>query len=457
MDSPIPCTRRRASERDRARKEAADLYDLVVDGRPRDHEAFAARIVRELAEHYNPGILEARKSVTEAGDEAAVEWEGEGSILRDVAGREWIDCLGGYGIYNLGMRHPEVVAAVVAQLGRAPLHSQELLDPLRALLAGLLARIAPAGLTRSFFCNSGAEAVEAAMKLAAWNTGRRRFVAMVNGFHGKTLGALALMGKARFRTPFAQLLGPVSFVPFGDAEALAHELDKLAHLGDLPAAVVVEPVQGEAGAIVPPDGYLPAVRDLCHRHGVLFVADEVQTCLGRTGTMFAVDHWDVVPDIMTLGKSLGGGVMPMGALMTTAELCRVWEPDPFVHSNTFGGNPLACAAAIAAIHVTLRDDLPAVAARQGERLLRDLGAIAHAHPDVLRAVRGRGLLLAMEFADNDAGYRVAAGLFRRGVLVAGTTANARAIRIEPALTIADDLLDVVVDRIATTVANVARR
>jgi putrescine aminotransferase len=433
----------------------AALAVVMDPSRPADHRRFVEHTVAGFARHINPGFLEARKSVTEAGDEAAVEWEGEGSILRDATGREFIDLLGGYGIYNLGMRHPEVVAAVEAQLHRNPLHSQELLDPLRPLFAGCLAAIAPAGLTRVFFCNSGTEAVEAALKLAMWVTGRHHFVATSNAFHGKTLGALSLMGKDRFRAPFEPVLMRCAHVPFGDSAALRDLLGRLAAEDDLPAAVVLEPIQGEGGAVVPPDAYLPEVRALCDEYDVLFIVDEVQTCLGRTGAMFAVDHWGVVPDIMTLGKSLGGGVLPVGAMLSTPELWRVWEADPFVHSNTFGGNPLACAAGIAAVNVTLRDDLPALAAKKGDRLLHDVGALADRFPDVLTGVTGRGLLLAMHFASNEIGYEVAAGLFRRGVLVAGTTANARAVRIEPALNIADDLLGTVVKRLAATLQEIS--
>jgi putrescine aminotransferase len=435
-----------------ALRQTTEALAIVHGERPADHRAFAERIVHAFADHVNPGFLEARKSVTEAGDEAAVEWEGEGSILRDATGREFIDLLGGYGIYNLGIRHPDVVAAVDAQLHRSPLHSQELLDPLRGLFAQSLAAAAPAGLTRAFFCNSGTEAVEAALKLAMWVTGRFGFVAAENAFHGKTLGALSLMGKERFRAPFQPALLPVERVPFGDAGALAAVL---AASDPKPAAVVLEPVQGEAGAVVPPEGYLAEVRRLCDEHGVLFIADEVQTCLGRTGTLFAVDHDEVLPDIVTLGKSLGGGVIPAGAMLSTPELWRVWEADPFIHSNTFGGNPLACAAGIAALHVTLRDDLPGRAAKVGTRISHAVEDLAERHQNVLASVSGRGLLLAMHFRSNAIGYAVSAGLFRRGVLVAGTTANAQAVRIEPALTIPDELVDDVLDRLDDTLREVA--
>jgi len=435
-----------------ALRQTREALAVVHGERPEDHRGFAERIVHAFAHHVNPGFLEARKSVTEAGDEAAVEWEGEGSVLKDHTGREFIDVLGGYGIYNLGIRHPDVVAAVEAQLRRSPLHSQELLDPLRGLFAQSLAAVAPPGLTRAFFCNSGTEAVEAAMKLAMWVTGRHTFISAENAFHGKTLGALSLMGKERFRGPFEAALVGVTRVPFGDADALAHALQEA---DPKPAAVVLEPIQGEAGAVVPPDDYWPAARRLCDEHQVLLIADEVQTCLGRTGTLFAVDHWQTTPDIVTLGKSLGGGVIPAGAMLSTPELWRVWEADPFVHSNTFGGNPLACAAGIAALHVTLRDDLAERAAKVGGRIKTAVEALADRYPGVLSHVSGRGLLLAMHFATNDVGYAVSAGLFRRGVLVAGTTANAKAVRIEPALTIPDHLVDDVLDRLDDTLAEIA--
>jgi putrescine aminotransferase len=429
-----------------------DALATVLGERPPPD--LASHVVAAFAQHVNPGFLEARKSVTEAGDEAAVEWEGQGSLVRDASGREFIDLLGGYGIYNLGIRHPDVIAAVEAQLHRSPLHTQELLDPLRALFAESLAAITPGDLSRAFFCNSGTEAVEAAMKLAMWVTGRHTFVAADNAFHGKTLGALSLMGKERFRAPFEPALISTTRVPFGDAAALA---DVLERAEVQPAAVVLEPIQGEAGAVVPPDDYLAEVRRLCTAYGVLFIADEVQTCLGRTGALFGVDHWGVVPDIITLGKSIGGGVIAVGAIVSTPELWKVWEPDPFIHSNTFGGNPLACAAGIAAVHVTLRDHLSEQALKKGQRVLDEVRALSERHPDVLHDVSGRGLLLAMHFASNEVGYAVAAGLFRRGVLVAGTTGNARAVRIEPALNIADDLLDEALGRLAETIDEVAGR
>ncbi|MFY9226853.1 MAG: aminotransferase class III-fold pyridoxal phosphate-dependent enzyme, partial [Blastocatellia bacterium] len=363
--------------------------------------------------YYNRGFLEYRKSMTESGLYAAIEWDGQGSIITDIMGRRFIDCLGGYGIYSAGIKHPKILSAVTTQLQRMPLSSQELFDPLRGALANLLGEIAPGDLQYSFFINNGTDAVEGAMKLARLYTKKPGFISCIKGFHGKSYGSLSLMGKAAYRVPFEPLLQDVFFVPFGDAEEVEWELQKAEAVGMGIAAVVVEPVQGEAGAIVPPDDYFPRLREICDKFQVLLIADEVQTGMGRTGKMFAVDHWNVVPDIMCLGKALGGGVMPLSAFISTPEIWGVLEENPFIHSSTFGGNPLACAAGIAAINVTLEEDLPGQAAVSGAFLLKSFQDIQSRYKEYLIDVRGKGLLIGLEFVDNEFGYAVAAGLFRR--------------------------------------------
>lgn len=400
--------------------------------------------------YYNKGFLEYRKSMTESGLYAAIEWDGQGSIITDIMGRRFIDCLGGYGIYSAGIKHPKILSAVTTQLQRMPLSSQELFDPLRGALANLLGEIAPGDLQYSFFINNGTDAVEGAMKLARLYTKKPGFISCIKGFHGKSYGSLSLMGKAAYRVPFEPLLQDVFFVPFGDAEEVEWELQKAEAVGMGIAAVVVEPVQGEAGAIVPPDDYFPRLREICDKFQVLLIADEVQTGMGRTGKMFAVDHWNVVPDIMCLGKALGGGVMPLSAFISTPEIWGVLEENPFIHSSTFGGNPLACAAGIAAINVTLEEDLAGQAAVSGEFLLKSFRDIQSRYKEYLIDVRGKGLLIGSEFVDNEFGYAVAAGLFRRGVLVAGTLLNSKVIRIEPALNISKDLLTEVLNAFEDT-------
>jgi putrescine aminotransferase len=411
--------------------------------------------VESYAEYYNRGFITYRKSVTEAGQFAALEWSGSGSILTDALGRQYIDCLGGYGIFSAGINHPRIVQAVVDQIKRMALNSQELLEPWRGALARLVAEVTPGDLQNSFFINNGTDAIEGALKLARLYTKKSAFIAALSGFHGKSLGSLSLMGKASFRAPFQHGLQDVRFVPYGDADALAEELRRAEIVGLGIAGVVLEPVQGEAGAVVPPDSYFPRVREICDRYGVLLIVDEVQTGMGRTGTMWGLDHWGVAPDIMCLGKSLGGGVMPLSAFVSTAEIWEVMIPNPIIHSTTFGGNPLACVAGIAAITVTLDEDLPGQAAVKGEYLLRELHALRDRYPDVLADATGKGLLIGMEFTSQEVGWKVASGLFKRGVLVAGTYSKAQTIRLEPALNTPMPLLEDVVGHLEDTFKSVA--
>ena len=418
------------------------------------------RIITETAEnfnsYYNRGYLEYRKSMVEMRDEPALEWEGQGSLLYDLTGRRFIDCLGGYGIYSAGIRHPKIVKAVADQLQRMPLSSQELIDPLRGALAELLGEIAPGDLQYSFFINNGTDAVEGAYKLARLFTGRTNFISSIRGFHGKSCGSLSLMGKWEYREPFLPLLPGVQFVEFGDAEAVEDELYKADATGKGVAAVIMEPIQGEAGAIVPPDDFWPRIRKACDEYGALLIADEVQTGMGRTGKMFGVEHWNTVPDILCLGKALGGGVMPLSAFVSTPKIWSVLEKNPFIHTSTFGGNPLACAAGIAAIHVTLEEDLVGQAHKKGRYLLGELMALQMRYDRVLRKAQGKGLLLGLEFENTEIGYKVVANLFKRGVLVAGTLTNSRVVRIEPALNISDALIDEVLDILEETLKEVDR-
>ncbi len=434
-------------------------YLELIGGRPlsdSEKHAFIAETVESYEQHINRGFLTYRKSVTQAGQFAALEWSGQGSILKDLLGREYIDALGGYGIFSAGINHPKIVKAVRDQMERMALNSQELLEPWRAGLARLLAAVTPGALGCCFFINNGTDAIEGAIKLARLYTKRNIFISTLGGFHGKSMGSLSLMGKASFREPFAGGLQDVRFVPYGDADALDREMCILEAVGQLPAAVVVEPVQGEAGGVVPPDDYLPRVREICTRHGALFIADEIQTGMGRTGKLWGVDHWNVEPDIMCLGKSIGGGVMPLSAFISSPKIWEVMIPNPIIHSTTFGGNPIACAAGIAAITVTLEEDLPGQAATKGDYLLKELGALQRKYPSVLTDVHGKGLLIGMEFPSDPVGYSCAAGLFKRGVLVAGTYSKARTIRIEPPLGIPMELLKEMLNRLEDTLKEIAK-
>jgi putrescine aminotransferase len=410
--------------------------------------------VENFSFYYNRGYLEYRKSVIEMRENPALEWAGEGSTFQDLSGRTYIDCLGGYGIYSAGIRHPKIVKAVADQLQRMPLSSQELLDPLRGALAELLGEITPGDLQYSFFINNGTDAVEGAIKLARIFTGRTNFISSIRGFHGKSCGSLSLLGKWEYREPFLPLLPGIHFVEFGDADAVIEELYKADATGKGIAGVIMEPIQGEAGAIVPPDDFWPRIRKACDEYGALLIADEVQTGLGRTGKLFGVDHWNVVPDIMCLGKAIGGGVMPLSAFISTPKIWNVLETNPFIHSSTFGGNPLACAAGIAAINVTLEEDLSGQAARKGKYLLAQLIRIKMRFDRLIQRVGGKGLLLGIEFVNTEIGYKVVSSLFRRGILVAGTLTNSKVVRIEPALNIPDKLIKEVLGALEETLKEV---
>ena len=425
-------------------------------------ETLAKQIIEEsrqnFAEHFNRGWLEYRKSITEAGDWAAVEWTGSGAIFKDLLGREYIDCLGGYGMLNHGWGHPDVVAAVRAQLERTPMPSQELIDPLRGVLAHMLADITPGSLKYSWFAASGTEAIEASIKIAKLYTQRPAFIVAVKAFHGKTMGSLSMLGKADYRQPMGMLYGgPVYHVTFGDAEAVERQLDICDKIGVGVAGVLFEPIQGEAGAIVPPDDFWPRIREATIQYGTLLIADEVQTGLGRTGKLWGVNHWNVEPDIIAMAKSLGGGVMPISAVSTTEEIFQpMMYPNPFMHTTTTGGGALACSAAIASIHVTLRDKLWEQAAQKGDYLIPRLKELAAQYPQILVKITGKGLLIAMHFHNPQIGYKVAAGLFKRGVLVAGTLTNAQTIRIEPPLVISLEQIDEVLNRLTDVLTEVGK-
>jgi putrescine aminotransferase len=423
-----------------AKRESAYVLDLISKKTltPEERQRVIKESVQYWIAHVNEGFLQYRKSVST--DYTAVEWSDEGACFKDINGKEFIDMLGGFGIYVTGHRHPKVLKAVLDQLNRQGIHSQELIDPLRTYLAHLVALITPGDLQFAFLTNSGTESIEGCLKMAIATTGRHKFIGCIGGFHGKSLGSLGGTSKAFFREPFLPLLN-WSHVPFGDKDALKTMMECCDFSGDRIAAVVIEPIQGEGGINVAPPGYLAAARELCDKYGAMLVFDEIQCGMGRTGKMFACEHDGVVPDLMALGKGFGGGVMPIGATVGTPKTWQKYIENPFLHTTTFGGNPVCCAAAIATINVLLEEDLPAQAAKKGEFLLKNINELAKKYSKVLKLCRGRGLMLGMEFADNDLGYEVAKNLFARQILISGTYINARVLRIEPPLVIPQAQLD----------------
>lgn len=406
-------------------------------------------------DHVNPGFLSYRKTVTEGGQFAAVEWSDSGSCFKDINGKEYIDCLGGFGIYNVGHRHPKVMKAVTDQLNRQALHSQDLLDPLRAMLAKILADITPGDLQYSFFTNSGTESVEAALKLAKMYSDRSTIISTTRSFHGKSLGSLSGTAKGMFRKPFLPLIPGFRHVPYGDIDMMRKTFESCALVGEDVGAVILEPIQGEGGVIIPPQDYLKQVRELCDEYDVVLIFDEVQTGMGRTGKMFAAELFEVTPDIICLAKAFGGGVMPAGAVVANEKVFKNLFDNPFMHTTTFGGNPLACAAAIATIDVLLEENLPERAAEVGEYFLKGLKEAAAEHGDKVLEIRGQGLMIGIEFHKDEIGYEVSKGMFDSGILVAGTLVNSKTIRIEPPLTISYEEVDTVINTFKEVLSKVA--
>lgn len=406
--------------------------------------AFVEETIEKYRQYINPGLA----NLMDFCGYHAVEWSGEGAIVRDSGGVEYLDFLGGYGVFALGHAHPKVVRAVQEQAGRMALSSRVLFNRPMADLAERLAALTPGALQYSFFCNSGTEAVEGALKLARLASGKTQIIGTEGGFHGKTYGGLSASGREVYRAPFAPLVPDFLHVPFGDIAAME------ATFTAQTAAVIVEPIQGEAGVILPPDEYLPALRNLCTRHGVLLILDEVQTGLGRTGALFGCNHWGVTPDIMTLAKALGGGVMPIGVFTAIPSVWKVFEPNPLLHSSTFGGNELACVAALAALEVIIEEDLPARAAARGDELLCGLQEIARRYPGMLTAVRGKGLLIGVEFPERDIAALIIAALAQQHVMAAYTLNNPCVIRMEPPLIVTREQVSRVLEAFDAAVAGV---
>lgn len=411
-------------------------------------DADADAVTRDVIEKYQRFVNPTQVALLKVGGFDHIEAEAEGIYLTDLDGNRYIDCLGGYGVFSLGHRHPNVVRAVKDQLDRIPLSSKTFLNKPLADLAAKLAEIAPGDLQYSFFCNSGTEAVEGALKIARMATGKTEVISAIDGFHGKTLGALSATGRDVFRKPFTPLVPGFVQVPWNDIAALRNAVTPQT------AAIILEPVQGEGGIQLPSDDYLSLARQLCDERQVLLIADEVQTGLGRTGKMFALDHWRVAPDIMTLAKCLGGGVMPIGAVMATPAIWdKVFRENPFIHTSTFGGGELACAAGLAAIEVIENEDLAARSAKNGAYFLAELRKIQASFPKVLKEARGIGLMLGVEFTDSDIGKLVIGTMVHRGVIAAYTLNNPKVIRFEPPLIISRSEIDIVLEVFSAGVAD----
>jgi putrescine aminotransferase len=399
----------------------------------RDDKEIRSKTLEKYRNYVNPSLARLFK-ITGCD---LVEYKSRGIYIIDTNGRKFIDCLGGYGTFNVGHSHPKVIKAVKEQLRKIPLSSKILLNKPLADLAELLAEITPGDLQYSFFCNSGTEAIEGALKLAKLFNKRKKFISCFNSFHGKTLGALSASGREIYKKPFEPLLPNFIQVPFDNLQEMEKEIDQDT------SAVIVEPIQGEGGVIIPKIGYLSQLKNLCEKNGALLIVDEVQTGFGRTGFMFASEYEKVVPDILCVAKSLGGGVMPIGAFISSEKIWKCMLPNPLIHTSTFGGNPLSCAAGIATIKVIQEENLIENAKEVGSYFLNCLSEFKKEYPEVISDVRGRGLMLGVELKKEGLGGVILPEMIKRNILIAYTLNNPKVIRFEPPLIIKKKEVDIV--------------
>ena len=378
---------------------------------------------------------------------------GRGAAIEDIDGNLFLDFTAGIAVSSTGYAHPRITAAIENQ-AKDLVHfsASDFYLPIYAKLAAELDRIAPmSGPTRSFIGNSGAEAIEAAIKLARFATGRQYLVAFLGGFHGRTYGAVTLTAsKAKYHSGFGPMLPGVYHVPFGSQglDELEQRIFKRLIPADEVAAIIVEPIQGEGGYIVPDDDFFPRLRKICDDNGILLIVDEVQSGAGRTGKMWAIEHWDIEPDIICVAKGIGSG-MPISAAVARAELMS-WQAGH--HGSTFGGNPISCAATLATIEL-LEEGLIDNAAARGEQAMAGLRKVAAEHPGMIRDVRGKGLMIGVQFDSGETAEAVQWAAFTRGLLV--LAAGEDVVRMSPPLIVNEAEVETAVWLFGEAVAAVA--
>ncbi|KEQ56690.1 Acetylornithine-acetyl-lysine aminotransferase protein [Marine Group I thaumarchaeote SCGC AAA799-E16] len=350
--------------------------------------------------------------------------KGKGAHVWDVDGKEYIDCMGGYGVALVGHQNQRVNNAIKEQVDKIITVHSSLYNKTREEFLKILIGLAPEGLTQVHLNNSGAEAIEAAIKFARKFTGKKGMVAMKGSYHGKSFGALSLTFNPKYKKAFAPLVEKVSFASYGDIESLREVIDEDT------AFVILEPIQGESGIIVAPDGFLQDVRKLCDDKGILLIFDEIQAGLGRTGRLWACDHWNTAPDILCLAKGIAGGV-PMGATLVRPDILASMSKGE--HSSTFGGNPISCAAGIAALKSITEDGLIENSEKMGKIFREGLKKLKEKHT-MIREIRGKGLMIGIEmkFEVRD----ILMGLIREGVLMLYSGRNI--LRILPPLVITEE-------------------
>lgn len=349
---------------------------------------------------------------------------------------EYIDCLGLYGAILLGHNNEHIITKVKKQLEKQCMPTKVFLSSLQAAASYLLAKLT--GLDFVFFVNSGTEAVEGAIKLAITSTQKTKIISTINSYHGKTLGSLTVSGREIYKKYLPQLLNVV-FTNYGKIEEIEKNIDNET------AAVIVEPIQGEGGINIPPESYLPEIRKLCDKYDCLLIIDEIQTGLGRTGILFEFQRYNIKPDILVLAKALGGGILPIGAIIGNQKAWKIFHENPLYHTSTFGANPLALTACLSTLEFIIQNQIPNEVEKKGKYFLDKLQQIKN--EPIIKEIRGRGLMIGIELTEEQYAASIFSYLIQNKIITAYTLNQPKVIRIEPPYTISYEQIDFVVDKI----------
>jgi acetylornithine/succinyldiaminopimelate/putrescine aminotransferase len=379
-----------------------------------------------------------------------IEDRRDGASVWDITGRRYIDCQTGSGIMNVGRHNPDVIEALRKALDTYDMGVFLLCSKQKADLAKKLAEISPGDLKCTIFGVGGGEANDAAIKIARGYTIRPGIVYTEKAYHGHTGFALSAIGRTSYKEPFEPLMPGFTMVPFGDIEALKKAVNKDT------AAVILEPIQGEGGIHIPPDEYLPAVRAICDDNECLLIFDEVQTGFGRTGKMFASEHWGVVPDIMTVAKSLGGGIYPISATIFKEEIQDFFIPHPFIHLSTFGGSDLGCIVGLASIEYIQKHNLPARAMEMGKRFRAGFDRLLKEYPELLLEVRQKGLMMGLQYTNESIGPRMTKKMADRNIIAIYTGNDPSICRLMPPLVITPEEVDEVLNALEDSMKELSK-
>lgn len=355
-----------------------------------------------------------------------------GAIIIDSNGKEYIDCVSGYGILNIGHNHPKIIQDIIDLLQKNLLCTNPLFSDIQIQAASKLAEIAPENLQYSYLCNSGSEAIDNAIKLARLHTGKKEIITAINSYHGYTYGGLSATGIDSFTKYFKPLIPSMMQVPYGDIKSIEHAITSDT------AAILLEPMQHEAGIHIPPDNYLKQVRKLCDDHNILLILDEIKTGMGKTGTMFYCEALRVVPDILVIGKSLGGGIVPIGAILSSKKLWRKFSYCFSMAASSYAGNILACQAVISTIDILKEEELISSCKTKNTYLQQELNKLIETYTNLFKSMSGKGLLYGLKTHDAQTALAITKNLIQEEILVLPSYGDPETIMIEPPLVISDE-------------------